>query len=62
MKNKNYAYNIGDIVVLKIQEKQIYAIVGREQLFASNLYHLILCGDEKHKILFIYESDIKEKI
>jgi len=62
MKNKNYAYNIGDIVLLKAQEKQVYAIVGREQLFGSNLYHLVLCGDEKHKILFTYEPDIKEKL
>jgi|688.fasta_scaffold1419402_2 hypothetical protein len=62
MKNKNYEYNIGDIVVLKAQQKQVYAIVGREQLFSSNLYHLILCGDEKHKILFTYETEIKEKL
>ena len=55
-------YEIGDIVVLHGSRKRVAIVVGFEPLFNSVSYHIIICGEEKVRIHYIYEQNIQGKL
>jgi hypothetical protein len=55
-------YEIGDIIVLHGYRKRVAIVVGFERLFGSVLYHIIICGEEKVRIHYVYEANIQGKL